>query len=71
MVEAILYSTVLLFMSIACSIKLRIARGAILIIILILKGIQQNCGDPIENYVQIINTKNGGNIKFEIKIKPT
>lgn len=67
--EAILYSTVLLFMSIARSIKLRIASEGILIIIFIWKGIQQSCGDPIENYVQIINTKSGGNIWN--KIKPT
>lgn len=73
MVKVILYSTLLLFMTIACSIKLWIASGAILIIIFIWKGIQQNLGDPIENYVQIINTKNYGKVwnknKTDLKLQ--
>lgn len=71
--EVILYSSVLSFMSIACSIKLRMASGTILIITFIWKGIQQNYGDSIENYVQIINTNNGGNIwnknKTDLKLQ--
>lgn len=70
MVEVILYSTVLLFMSIACSIKLRIASGAILIILFLFEKVySKTVMIPLKTLYKLSTQKMVET--FEIKIKPT